>query len=71
MSGFDWPGLIRHGLRGLGLAPAEFWALTPAEFLVKLGYDGAQSAPLNRARLFEMAARFPDIEKGTGDGDHG
>jgi uncharacterized phage protein (TIGR02216 family) len=69
MSGFDWAGLMRHGLRGLGLAPAEFWALTPVEFLVKLGLDGAE-APLNRARLFELAARFPDVTKGTDDGDH-
>lgn len=68
MSGFDWPGLMRHGLHGLGLSPAEFWALTPAEFLVKLGHDGGQTAPLNRARLFELAAAFPDVKKGMGDG---
>jgi uncharacterized phage protein (TIGR02216 family) len=70
VSGFDWPGLMRHGLRGLGLAPAEFWALTPAELLVKLGLDGGQAAPLNRARMFELAARFPDVKKGTDDGDN-
>ena len=31
MSAFDWPGLMRAGICGLGLRPAEFWALTPAE----------------------------------------
>ncbi len=31
MSQFDWPSLLRAGVRGLGLRPAEFWALTPAE----------------------------------------
>ncbi|MCT4684014.1 MAG: phage tail assembly chaperone, partial [Roseicyclus sp.] len=35
--GFDWPALMRVGLQGLGLAPAVFWALTPAELLMMLG----------------------------------
>lgn len=69
MAGFDWPGLMRHGLCGLGLSPAEFWALTPVEFLMKLGLEGG-AAPLNRARLFELAAQFPDVAKGADNGDH-
>lgn len=68
MSGFDWPGLMRHGLRGLGLSPRDFWALTPAEFLMLMGHEGGGNAPLNRARLFELAAQFPDLKKGTDDG---
>ena len=24
---FDWPGLMRAGMQGLGLKPHEFWAL--------------------------------------------
>ena len=62
----DWPGLMRAGLRGLGLKPAEFWALTPAELLVMMGLAGAD-APMGRARLEELARAFPDSD---GDG-HG
>ncbi|MGZ9809870.1 rcc01693 family protein [Pseudoroseicyclus sp. H15] len=63
MSRIDWPGLMRLGLRGLRLKPAEFWALTPAELLVMLGQDGAGA--MGRARLGELAARFPD--RGAGE----
>ncbi|SLN46023.1 hypothetical protein AQS8620_01893 [Aquimixticola soesokkakensis] len=67
--GFDWPALMRVGFRGLGLKPAEFWALTPAELLMLLG-EGGGSAPLNRARLDELAQMYPDAAtlKGQGDG---
>ncbi|MBL4541846.1 MAG: phage tail assembly chaperone [Rhodobacteraceae bacterium] len=59
MSGFDWPALIRAGVHGLGLRPAEFWALTPAELQMMLGAGGGP-APLTRAGLADLAARFPD-----------
>ncbi len=68
MNGFDWPALLRLGLNGLGLKPAEFWALTPAELMLMLGQEGGAVAPLSRARLSELAAAFPDVTKGTGDG---
>ncbi len=55
----DWPGLMRAGLLGLGLRPDEFWRLTPAELRIMLGVDGP-AAPLNRARLEELARAFPD-----------
>lgn len=61
----DWAGLMRAGLRGLGLKPAEFWALTPAELMLMLGM-GAAEAPMARARLAELAAAYPD--KGARDG---
>jgi uncharacterized phage protein (TIGR02216 family) len=61
---FDWAGLMRLGLRGLGLKPAEFWALTPAELMVMLGKDGGGGAPLGRARLEELARAFPDRVSG-------
>lgn len=64
----DWPGLIRAGLRELRLEPAAFWRLTPAELRMMLGAEQA-APPLTRARLAELAAAFPDKEKGTGDGD--
>ncbi|HBZ43110.1 MAG TPA: hypothetical protein DEO85_03445 [Maritimibacter sp.] len=57
---FDWPGLLRLGLRGLGLKPREFWALTPAELTVMLGRDGFGANALDRARLDDLAAAFPD-----------
>lgn len=57
--GFDWPALMRAGMRGLGLRPDQFWALTPAELLFLLGTSSAD-APLTRARLDELAAAFPD-----------
>lgn len=57
--GLDWPGLMRVGLRGLGLTPAEFWRLTPAELALMLG-EVAGAPPLTRARLEELAAQWPD-----------
>jgi len=59
MSGFDWPDLMRAGMRGLGLQPAQFWQLTPAELLLMLG-EGATDAPMGRARLEELAKAYPD-----------
>ena len=56
---FDWAALMRLGLVGLKLSPADFWALTPAELMLKLGLDGA-NAPMGRARLEELANAFPD-----------
>lgn len=64
MNGFDWPALMRAGMLRLGLKPAEFWALTPAELLLMLG-EGTGSAPLNRARLDELSRTYPDSR-----GDH-
>ena len=63
MSSFDWPGLLRSGLSGLGLRPDQFWGLTPAELALMLG-DRAAVPPLNRARLEELAGVWPDISEG-------
>lgn len=60
MDGIDWGGLLRVGLHGLRLSPAEFWRLTPVELRIMLG-AGRGAAPLTRARLDELAAAFPDI----------
>lgn len=54
----DWPGLMRVGLQGLGLTPAEFWQLSPVELRIMLGAD--QAPALTRARFEELAAAFPD-----------
>ena len=69
MSGIDWPGLLRARLGGLGLRPAQFWALTPAELALMLGNPKAVP-PMNRARLEEMARAWPDGEIGP-DGEMG
>lgn len=60
MSGrFDWPALMRAGMQGLGLKPAEFWALTPVELRLMLGErQGVQ--PMARAGLEALLRAFPD-----------
>lgn len=58
-TGLDWPGLMRAGLTGLGLRPAEFWALTPLELMLLLGRE-APAAGMTRAGLAGLMARFPD-----------
>jgi len=63
MNGIDWPGLLRSGLHGLGLAPEAFWRLTPVELRIMLGAE-LLMPPLTRARLEELARRFPD-QKGA------
>lgn len=69
MSGLiDWAGLLRAGLHGLGLRPDQFWRLTPVELRMMMGVDQA-APPLTRARLGELAAAFPDVRKGQGDGN--
>ncbi|MFT3689368.1 rcc01693 family protein [Paenirhodobacter sp.] len=61
----DWPGLMRAGLRGLGLRPTEFWALTPAELSLMLGREAAKP-PLTRSRLSELARKWPDLPPSGG-----
>ena len=67
MKRFDWPGLMQIGLRQLGLAPAQFWELTPAEFMVMSGLASKSSATLNRRGFEALAAQFPD-KSGKEDG---
>lgn len=66
MAGFDWPVLMRAGMRGLGLRPWEFWDLTPAELRLMLGEERG-AAPMGRARLDELMAVFPDRRDRNGD----
>lgn len=63
--GFAWQPLLRAGLRGLGLTPEQFWALTPAELRLMLGEESG-GRPMGRARLDELIAAFPDEVKGDG-----
>lgn len=65
--GFDWPALMRAGLHGLRLTPAQFWALTPAELRILLGEaQGAQ--PMARAGLEALMRAWPDAEGEKDDG---
>lgn len=70
MTGIDWPGLMRAGMRGFGLKPAEFWALTPAELELMLGKPGSV-APMGRARLEDLMRAFPDQVDKAKDGIDG
>lgn len=70
MSKVDWPGLMRAGMRGFGLRPAEFWALTPAELELMLGKPGGV-APMDRSRLEDLMRAFPDQASNTKDGFDG
>ncbi len=67
MSAVNWPALMRAGMRGLGLRPAEFWALTPAELELLLGRSGGV-LPLMRTRLDELMRAFPDEDGEKHDG---
>ena len=67
MSRVDWPALMQAGMRGFGLRPAEFWALTPAELELMLGKPGGV-APLMRTRLDELMRAYPDATEGMHDG---
>ena len=65
---FDWDFLMRFGLGALGLAPSEFWKMTPREFdaamkgvLGRFGDDVAMDA----AGLTALSARFPDEGAGA------
>ncbi|MDQ7080123.1 MAG: phage tail assembly chaperone [Paracoccaceae bacterium] len=62
---FDWPALMRAGMGGLGLHPAQFWDLTPHELMLLLGLEGAAAGGgFGRARLDELARMFPDRATG-------
>lgn len=66
MRGFDWPALMRAGMREVGIAPAAFWRLTPVELLILLGVEpGRGQGPMTRAGLSALLAAFPDERKET------
>lgn len=59
VTGIDWPVLMRAGLHGLRLTPAQFWALTPADLALMLGQAGGRAA-MTRAGLQSLLAAWPD-----------
>ncbi len=65
--GIDYAGLLRAALLppalgGLGLLPAQFWALSPIEVQMMLGRGGGGAA-MTQARLRELVGKFPDKVK--------
>ena len=62
----DWPALMRAGIKGLGLQPSAFWALTPAELYLMIG-PAAAERPLLREGLDALMAAYPDERKGSQD----
>ncbi len=63
MTRIAWQSLMRLGLCQLGLAPAVFWDLTPAELLLLAGAATGEGA-LSRADFDTLQARFPDVGRG-------
>lgn len=67
----QWAALMRAGMAGLGLRPAEFWALTPAELMLMLG-DARGDTAMDRSRLEELISAFPDMTRhATKETPHG
>ena len=62
-SEFDWDFLMRFGLGALGLAPRDFWRMTPREFDAaargRMG-DIENRAAMGPNEFTALAARFPD-----------
>lgn len=59
MAALDFAGMMRAGMQTLGLHPAQFWDLTPAELALMLGIEGG-AGTMTRQRLEALLARFPD-----------
>jgi len=68
VSRIAWPALMRAGMIELGLRPAEFWALTPAELMFLAGAGSGAGGALSRDGLDALISRFPDTDKGGSDG---
>lgn len=62
MTSLDWPALMRLGINQLRLPPAEFWRLTPIEFLLLAGHQNS-AAPTTRETLDQLVRAFPDKRK--------
>ena len=65
--GFDWDMLMRFGLGALGLAPRDFWRMTPVEFDAamkgRMGHFHEDRA-MTRSRLETLSKLFPDERRG-------
>ena len=59
---FPWARLLQLGVAELGIAPAEFWRCTLREISTALG---PATRPLQRQKLEELMAEWPDDCKAT------
>ena len=61
----DWAGLMRAGLRGLGLTPEAFWRLTPAELAMMLGEAAGTPSLVGLRRRWTTMVRMTVAAGGT------
>jgi uncharacterized phage protein (TIGR02216 family) len=57
---FPWKQAIGFGLGVLKLSPEQFWRMTPRELAYAIEAASGRSAPLDRAALAQLMARYPD-----------
>ena len=58
---FPWRRAMAFGFGWLRLSSAEFWSMTPRELAAAAeGLLGPAAAPLDRASLEHLMARYPD-----------
>ena len=60
MTPFPWAQAIGFGLGVLRLAPEAFWRMTPRELAYAIEAVTGRAAPLDRAALSQLMARYPD-----------
>ncbi|MCB4768916.1 phage tail assembly chaperone [Ancylobacter sp. Lp-2] len=61
VAAFPWAEAMAFGFGRLRLAARDFWALTPRELAAAMrAFIGPERAPLDRAGLATLMARFPD-----------
>lgn len=66
LSPFPWTDLAQIGFGLLRLSPAAFWASSPRELTLAMqaGQQAfGKAAPLERQKMAELMAHFPDGEK--------
>ena len=57
---FPWREAIGFGLGVLKLSPEQFWRMTVRELAYAIEAVSGRGAPLDRAALKQMMARYPD-----------
>jgi uncharacterized phage protein (TIGR02216 family) len=70
MKPFPWAEAMGFGFGVLRLAPDAFWRMTPRELAHAIrAVRGPAVAPLARADLDDLLARFPDAPRKGGCND--
>jgi uncharacterized phage protein (TIGR02216 family) len=57
---FPWNEAIGVGLGVLQLSPESFWRMTPRELALAIEARLGRGAPIGRAALNQLMARYPD-----------